>query len=197
MNILHLTFSPRHSKSLSTRLSEDIVHQLQSHHDNCNIIRRDLGSLPLARIDDAYAQALSNPASLDSASMNAGAMAESETLIRELEAADIVVIGTPMHNFTVPVALKAWIDLVVRIHRSFAATPQGKVGKLRDRPVYIAIASGGYFGTERARQPDFLTPYLKAILGTIGLHDLRFSSEQGTALAGEKQDISNVVTASA
>lgn len=183
MNILHLTFSPRSPDSASTRLSQDIVNRLRAEHDSCNVTRRELGDMPLARIDATYAHTLANPVTPNEVSTNAGSLAESEMLIRELEAADILVIGTPMHNFTVPVALKAWIDLVVRIHCSFAITPQGKVGKLRDRPVYIAIASGGYFGTERARQPDFLTPYLKAILGTIGLHDLRFSSVQGTAVS--------------
>ncbi len=85
-----------------------------------------------------------------------------------------------MHNFTVPSALKAWIDHVVRARRTFNVTKEGKVGRLRDRPVFVAVSSGGRFSGERARQPDFLTPYLKAVLGTIGLHDLTFFSVQGT-----------------
>jgi FMN-dependent NADH-azoreductase len=100
--------------------------------------------------------------------------------VNELQAADAVVIGTPMHNFTVPYGLKAWIDHVVRVRRTFSIGPEGKVPLLRDRPVYVAIASGGLFAGERARQPDFLTPYLKAILATIGLWDLTFFSIQGT-----------------
>jgi FMN-dependent NADH-azoreductase len=59
-------------------------------------------------------------------------------------------------------------------------TPEGKIGTLRDRPVYFAVASGGRFSGERARQPDFLTPYLTVILAGIGLHDLTFFSVQGT-----------------
>jgi FMN-dependent NADH-azoreductase len=85
-----------------------------------------------------------------------------------------------MHNFTVPSALKAWIDHVVRARRTFNVTKEGKVGRLRDRPVFVAVSSGGRFSGERARQPDFLTPYLKAVLGTIGLRDLTFFSVQGT-----------------
>jgi FMN-dependent NADH-azoreductase len=107
-------------------------------------------------------------------------MPQSEELIQELESSDFVVIGTPMHNFTVPSALKAWIDHVVRARRTFNVTKEGKVGRLRDRPVFVAVSSGGRFSGERARQPDFLTPYLKAVLGTIGLHDLTFFSVQGT-----------------
>ncbi len=109
-------------------------------------------------------------------------MSRSEELIQELESADFVVIATPMHNFTVPAALKAWIDHVVRVRRTFDVTAQGKLGALRDRPVFVAVSSGGRFSGDRAHQPDFLTPYLKAILGTIGLHDLTFFSVEGSAL---------------
>jgi FMN-dependent NADH-azoreductase len=91
------------------------------------------------------------------------------------------VIGTPMHNFTVPSALKAWIDHVVRVRRTFNITAEGYVGTLRDRPVFIAVSSGGRYSGGRTRQPDFLTPYLKAILGTIGLHDVTFFAAEGSA----------------
>ncbi len=105
----------------------------------------------------------------------------SETLIAELETAAMVVIGTPIHNFTVPSVLKAWIDHVVRARRTFGYSGKQKVGLLPDRPVFVAIASGGVHAGDQASQPDFLTPYLKAILGTIGLHDLAFFRMQGLA----------------
>ena len=109
-------------------------------------------------------------------------MSKSEELIQELESSDFVVIGTPVHNFTVPSALKAWIDHVVRIRRTFNTTRNGYAGVLRDRPVFVAVSSGGRYSGERARQPDFLTPYLRAILGIIGLHDLTFFSVEGSSL---------------
>jgi FMN-dependent NADH-azoreductase len=73
----------------------------------------------------------------------------------------------------------------VRIHRTFHATAAGKVGTLRDRPVFVAVASGGRYSGEHARQPDFLTPYLKAILATIGLRDPTFFSVEGTAIGAD------------
>jgi FMN-dependent NADH-azoreductase len=112
-------------------------------------------------------------------------MAQSEALIRELESADLVVIATPMHNLAVPAALKTWIDHVVRARRTFTLGPAGKVGTLSDRPVFVAVASGGGFSGERARQPDFLTPYLKTILAMIGLRDLAFFSVEGTGAGPE------------
>ncbi|VVO35529.1 FMN-dependent NADH-azoreductase [Pseudomonas fluorescens] len=97
----------------------------------------------------------------------------------------MVVIGTPMHNFTVPAALKVWIDHIARVRRTFNVGAAGKTSLLSDRPVFVAVSSGGIFSGERPRQPDFLTPYLKAVLGMIGLHDLAFFSVEGTAFGPE------------
>lgn len=90
-----------------------------------------------------------------------------------------------MHNYTVPSALKAWIDHVVRVRSTFTVTRAGKVGVLADKPVFVAVSSGGLFSGAEARQPDFLTPYLKAALATIGLKRLTFFSVEGTAMGGQ------------
>jgi FMN-dependent NADH-azoreductase len=76
---------------------------------------------------------------------------------------------------------KAWIDQVLRVDRTMTSTPAGKVGLLRDRPVFIGVASGGVFTGERANQPDFLTPYLTLALNSIGLKSLQFLPLQATA----------------
>lgn len=101
------------------------------------------------------------------------ALVYSEMLLGELAAADLVVIDTPMHNFTVPAVLKAWIDYVVRPGRSFGLSPRGKIPLLKDRPVRIAIACGGHF-TGPYAQNDFLTPYLRYVFATIGITDIDF-----------------------
>lgn len=103
----------------------------------------------------------------------------SERLIAELEAADFVVIGTPMNNFTVPSTLKAWIDHIVRIRRTFRSSPEGKIGLLRDRPLIVVSAHGGYCGDTPPGQPDFLTPYLRAIFATIGIETVDFLRLEG------------------
>jgi FMN-dependent NADH-azoreductase len=140
------------------------------------LVNREIGDGAISHIDKDYA--ISQGASADVS--QEGSMALSEELIQELEGSHMVVIGTPMHNFTVPSALKAWLDHVVRARRTFNVTADGKVGTLHDRPVFVAISSGGRVSGERARQPDFLTPYLKAVLGIVGLHDLTFFSVEGT-----------------
>jgi FMN-dependent NADH-azoreductase len=179
--ILHVICSPRGQASESYGLSQKISGFLLDSEPTATLINRVVGGGALSHVDENYAVALGSTEQSSSENAQAGSLAHSEELIQELESSDFVVIGTPMHNFTVPSALKAWIDHIVRIGRTFNVTAEGKVGTLRDRPVFVAVSSGGKYSGERPRQPDFLTPYLKAILGTIGLHNLTFFSIEGTA----------------
>jgi FMN-dependent NADH-azoreductase len=178
MNILHIDSSPR-QQSHSRQLSAAMVKKLLEVAPGADIIRRDLGADPLPQTVALYAAALASPATL--AAPPAGSLDLSEQLIREVEAADAIVIGTPMHNLTIPSVLKAWIDQILRVGRTMKSTPAGKVGMLRDRPVFIGVASGGFFTGERANQPDFLTPYLSVALSSIGLKSQQFLPLQGTA----------------
>ncbi len=179
--ILHVSCSPRGEAAESYRLSSRIVALLREREPSADVTHRNIGDGSIPHVDMSYAM---SQASLHDVSQE-GSMALSEILVDELESADVVVIGTPMHNLTVPSTLKAWLDHVVRARRTFTMTSAGKVGTLHDRPVYIAVASGGRFSAERARQPDFLTPYLTTILAMIGLHDLRFFSVEGTGAGTE------------
>ena len=178
--ILHLICSPRGEASESLRLSRRIVDLLEARVPGTFVTRRVLNDMGIAPIDADYATSQQALADVS----HDGSMVLSNTLIAELKDADYVVIGTPMHNYTVPFALKAWIDHVVRVRATFDVGSAGKTPLLSDRPVFVAIASGGRFG-EHSRQPDFLTPYLSAALGTIGLHDLNFFSVQGTVFGPE------------
>lgn len=182
--ILHLTASPRGVEACSHVISTELVAALCARHTGARVLTRDLAAAPPAFVDAAFARAIRDPAAVD-----APAFAVSQMLIAELEAADALVIGTPMHNYTVPAPLKAWIDQIVRIHRSFRSTPTGKVGALRDRPSFVVVASGGYFtgpspnGTPA--QPDHLRPYLRDVLATIGITDLTFVTVEGLSRGQE------------
>ena len=182
MKILHVSCSPRGPLSESSRLSRRIVDLLARRDPAAVVLERPIGDEPVPHIDAIYAGA--QHAVVDERARG-GSMSRSETLIQELESADAVVIGTPMHNLMVPSTLKAWIDHVVRARRTFGMTAGGKAGFLRDRPVFVAVASGGVFSGEDARQPDLLTPYLRLALGTIGLADMHFFSVEGTAFGAE------------
>lgn len=177
MKILHVSCSPRGQASESRRLSQEIVGCLLAGEPTAQVTDRVVGLGGIAPIDADYADSQQSSEDVS----REGSAAVSAELIQELESADVLVIGTPMHNYTVPSTLKLWIDHVVRVRHTFNVGRDGKVAMLRDRPVFVAVSSGGRFSGEGARQPDFLTPYLKTILDMIGLHDLTFFSVQGTA----------------
>ncbi|WP_434136783.1 NAD(P)H-dependent oxidoreductase (plasmid) [Pseudomonas luteola] len=171
--ILLVHCSPHGKATHGFRLASDLVGQLQLKNKGCEVIERDLVAHPLPPLAPAYAEALL------AMQLSDPALAISEQLIGELERSDCLVLVTPMHNFTVPAALKLWIDYVLRIGRTFVSTPEGKLGLLADRPTYVVVSSGGFHKGEQARQPDFLTPYLKVVLRTIGIHHVEFISLQG------------------
>jgi len=182
MKILHISCSPRGQHSESYKVSRKIIDFLRRSEPTATVVDRVIGNGAIPHIDESYATAVGGTEQSPAEIFPQGSMQLSEELILELESSDVLVIETPMHNFTVPSTLKAWIDHIVRVRRTFRLTPEGKIGTLRDRPVFVAVASGAKFSGDRARQPDFLTPYLTAILGTIGLHDLTFFSVEGTGL---------------
>ncbi len=105
-----------------------------------------------------------------------------------MEAANALVIGTPVNNVTVPSVFKAWIDQILRVNRTIGMSEQGgKIGLLEDKPVHIGIASGGVFSGASARQPDFITLYLRAAFGSIGLTSLEFLIVQATVFLDQAQ----------
>lgn len=170
--ILQILVSPR-PNSFSRRIARDVTQRLVALHPRAEIIDRDLAVDPPPHPDLDLYEAILTPA-VDGGDPR---FALSETLIGELEAADFVVIGTPMNNFSVPSTLKSWIDHIVRIRRTFRSAPEGKIGLLRDRPVYIVTSHGGYMSG--GYQPDFMTDYLRAIFATIGIREVHFLCADG------------------
>ncbi|MCO8161541.1 NAD(P)H-dependent oxidoreductase [Pseudomonas sp. 21LCFQ010] len=178
--VLLINASPMGQDSHAHRLAEELLASLGHQQVDIERLERDLGRDPLPPLSADYAQALTTVTPFD-----APLFELSEALIGELETSDVLLIATPMHNFTVPAALKLWIDYVLRIHRTFSAGPDGKTGLLKDRPVYVLVGSGGFHQGERARQPDFLTSYLRHVLNTLGLFDVHFSYLQGLVFGAE------------
>ncbi len=161
---LLLSFSPHGKAAQTFRLARAL---LREQAPEAEVVERDYGGQGLPALTREYANALTTPGGL-----GGPATERSEQLIVELEACDLLIICTPVHNFTVPAALKCWIDHVVRIHRSFTVNPQfEKVGLLKDRRTFVLVSSGS---SRKNREPDFLTPYLQAILGTVGIHAVDF-----------------------
>ncbi|MBZ9781905.1 NAD(P)H-dependent oxidoreductase [Pseudomonas sp. REP124] len=174
--LLMINSSPNGSGSAGFRLAMDMIESLRSRRPELNLTVRDLMADPLLPVSDAYCEAL-----LGGRENDDPAFAQSERLIVELERSDVLFIATPIHNFTVPAALKLWVDNVVRARRTFGRGPNGKIGLLADRPTYLLISSGGIHRGPQANQPEFISSFLRCVLNTIGLHDLRFVYLQGMA----------------
>jgi FMN-dependent NADH-azoreductase len=178
MQVLQILASPR-PQAWSRRLAGDIVGRIAALHPDALVTTRDLGAEPPPHPDRDLYDAILSPTMDDDPRF-----ALSERYISELEAADSVVIGTPVNNFSLPSNLKAWVDHIVRIRRTFRSTPEGKIGLLRDRPVIVASAHGGYV-TAPPIQPDFLTPYIETIFETIGITSVAFVRLEGMSRGPE------------
>ena len=179
-NVLLINASPNGQVSHANQLALELVASLRHRYPNLELVERVLSAHPPPPLGTEYARALTSATPFDSPEFEV-----SEALIGELERSDILLIATPMHNFTLPAALKLWIDYVLRIHRTFSSSPDGKAGLLNDRPVYVLVGSGGFHQGERARQPDFLTSYLSHVLNTLGLFNLHFTYLQGLVFGEE------------
>ncbi|MEM1415897.1 MAG: NAD(P)H-dependent oxidoreductase [Myxococcota bacterium] len=171
MKVLRIDASARRGGSRSRAWADALLDELGP----TEVVHRDLGAEALPQLDEAT---LRHFGYLPDDAGPTATSALSERLIGELEAADAIVIATPIYNFSVPAALKAWIDLVARSRRTFRYTSDGPRGLLADRPVYVVVASGG---TRIGSDADFATPYLVHVLGFLGLRDVRVIDTRGAA----------------
>ena len=172
--ILHITASIRSDESVSRGLSTRLVEHLAK-RDQANVITRDLSANDLPFIDaERFAANLAPFAQRSEAQHDLAAIADQ--LIDELQQADQIVFGVPVYNFTMPATLKAWADLVARAGTTFRYTPNGPEGLLSGKKAYIAVASGG---TEIGSEIDFLTPWLRFLLGFLGITDVEIVAADG------------------
>lgn len=161
--ILHIDASARRVASTTRDLSDSIVRQLGADR----IIRRDLAT-PLPLLTEDWIAANFTPAEQRD-DLQRDRLALSDALVTELQEADIIVIGLPIYNFSVPAAFKAWIDLVARAGLTFSYSENGPKGLLEGKRAILAIASGG---TAVGSEIDFATNYVRHVLGFIGIHDV-------------------------
>ena len=181
MNILQVNASARGQDANSTRLAAAVVERLRAANPGAELCLRDLGATPHPVLDEAALGALFTPAEQRSAAQ-AARVALDDALIAELFAADVVVLGVPMYNFGVPVQLKTWIDAVARNGVTFRYTEQGPQGLLDGKTVIVALARGGRY---RDTPADSQVPYLKTVLGFLGLTDVRFVYAEGLNMGAE------------
>lgn len=174
-NILRIDSSAERTHSITRKLGDEVIRRLLQENPHATVTVRDLAD-PVDFIDADWVHAnLTDPAARNLAQRDV--LAESDRLVQELDAADVIVMTAPVYNFSVPAALKAWIDLVCRARLSFRYTDQGPQGLLHDRPVYLVMASGGIpFGGPI----DFASGYLRHIFAFIGIQDVRMVQAERT-----------------
>ncbi len=181
MNILQINASARREGANSTRVAERIVARLQAANPGATVTVRDLAVTPHPVLDETALGALFTPAEKRTAEQ-AARVALDDALIAEIQAHDTVVLGVPMYNFGVPVQLKNWIDAIARVGVTFRYTENGPEGLLEGKQVYLALARGGRY---RDTPADSQVPYLKTVLGFLGLTDLHFIYAEGLAMGAE------------
>jgi len=165
--LLRLDTSVRKADSVTRGLTEKFIDGLMAGGDSLNIVTRDLaGGLPL--IDEAWTAA-NFTAPEDRTDDQKKTLALSDSLIDELKAADILVIGLPIYNFGTPAAFKTWVDLIARARVTFRYTENGPEGLLKGKKAYVLTASGG---TPVGSGYDFATTYVRHILGFVGIDDV-------------------------
>jgi FMN-dependent NADH-azoreductase len=178
--LLNIQSSPRGDNSISRTLSQDFATAWQIKHPDGKVVLRDLAENNLPYVGVPWIAGIFLPADKHTSEMR-NALKISDVLIAELFAADEILIGTPMYNFTVPANLKAWIDLIVRPRVTHSGPPERK-GLVIGKTCKIIIASGGIYDADLpAAASDYESGYLKRILAFIGIADVEVILAGGTA----------------
>ncbi len=187
MNILHLITSPRAGASFSIKLGNGLVEKLQAAYPGSTVRVHNLADGPFPHLEEQHLEAFNAPAPTHSPAQQA-AVRHSDEAIAELMWADIVVIGVPMYNFNIPSTLKAWIDHIARARITFRYTANGPEGLVHGKKVYLAASSGGIYSQGPGAANDFAIPYLKNILGFLGMHDVTVVRAEGTKIPGVQDE---------
>lgn len=180
--VLRLDASARIEGSLSRQLSDELLAALTRRHGPLQITVRDLAREPLPPVDAAWVAANTTEPTRRTPAQRA-ALVRSDALVQELQQARVLVIGAPVYNFAIPAALKAWVDLVARARVTFRYTEHGPEGLLRGKRAYLVTASGGVAVDSAV---DFAIPYLRHVLGFLGITDVEVIAADQTSLQGDR-----------
>lgn len=185
MKILHIDASPQGKASVSRQLTASVVDKLTRDHPAATVVHRDLVASPISHLSGELLQVLrpapgSTPPSGPTLREEAD---QTDALIAELLATDVIVIGAPMFNFSIPSQLKTWIDRVMQAGRTFRYTAEGPVGLAAGKKAIIVSTRGGvYAGTAYEAAMDHQEAYLRTVLNFIGITDVSYVRAEGIAM---------------
>lgn len=178
MKILHLISSSRGSASNSLQLGNAIVAKLQAENAGSTVVTHNLTATPFPHLEEVHLQSFFTPQEQLTPEL-AAAVRHSDAAIAELTASDVIVIGVPLYNFSIPSTLKTWIDHIARAGKTFSYGEKGPEGLIKGKKIYLAIASGGVYTEGPMQQFDFTERYLRAVLGFMGMTDVTVIRAEG------------------
>ncbi|XZF15617.1 FMN-dependent NADH-azoreductase [Chitinophagaceae bacterium MMS25-I14] len=178
--ILNVISSPRGADSYSIKLADALIEKLKAANPGSTVKTKDLSQISFPHLEESHLAAFFTPAE-NHTEENKEAIRHSDEAIAEIMDADIIVIGAPMYNFNIPSTLKAWLDHIVRQGITFKYSEQGPEGLVKNKKAYLVISSGGVYSEGPMQAHDYIEPYLKFMLGFIGITDITTIRVEGVA----------------
>lgn len=197
MQLLHIDSAITGAQSVSRQLTAQTVDAWRASHPQVQVQYLDLAAdAPAHYTADAMAPRTGQTAELSAAQQRENAV--SERLVSQFLAADVVVIGAPMYNFTIPSQLKAWIDRIAQPRRTFQYTAQGPEGLAQGKTVVIVSSRGGVYSTSEAGQAmEHQESYLRTVMGFFGITDVRVVRAEGVGQGEEAKALALAAAAQA
>lgn len=187
--ILHVDSSPLGTASVTRQLTASIVEALVKAEPAATVVARDVAANPPAHLDGELLQVVKLGSREGLSARQSAELALSEALVEEFLAADVVVVGAPMYNFSIPTQLKAWIDRLAQAGRTFRYTEKGPEGLAGGKRVIVASGRGGVYSTNPALAGlDHQEAYLRTVFGFFGITDVTFIRAEGIGMGPEAKD---------
>lgn len=184
MKILQINSAARSVGANSTRLANALTARLKEKNPDAVVELRDLAANPHPTLDEAALGAIFTPPD-QRTSEQAARVALDDQLIAQVQSADVLVLGVPMYNFGVSIQLKNWIDAIAKAGTTFRYTENGPEGLIKGKKVFLTLARGGIY---RDTPSDSQVPYLKTVLGFLGITDIECVYAEGLAMGQESAD---------
>lgn len=188
MKVLHIDSSSTGDASVSRRLTAALVRELQEQNPAAQVSYLDLAENAPAHLGGELLQALRPAPGHVVAESVQEELARTEAMLTDFLDADVVVLGAPMYNFSVPSQLKAWIDRLAQPGRTFRYTASGPEGLAGGKKVFIVSSRGGMYAGTSLESLDHQESYLRAVFGFFGITDVEILRAEGVAMGPEALD---------
>ncbi|UKB81995.1 NAD(P)H-dependent oxidoreductase [Chryseobacterium sp. MEBOG06] len=179
--VLHIISSPRSESSVSKKLGNAVVEKITAKYPDSVFKKRDLTNPLFPHLEENHINAFFTPAE-NRTSEQLESVKLSDTVIAELQEADIIIIEAPLYNFSITSTLKSWLDHIARAGVTFRYNENGPEGMIKNKKVYVAFSSGGIYSEGERQAYDFVVPYLQKTLGFLGMTDISVVRAEGLSV---------------